>query len=80
MKRTKTAYLNCIGGISGDMLLGALVDVGVSIDELNSKLSALERNNIYISGEVSQRNGVRGTKVLVNFDSCLLYTSDAADE
>lgn len=69
MKRTKTAYLNCIGGISGDMLLGALVDVGVSIDELNSKLSALERNNIYISGEVSQRNGVRGTKVLVNFDS-----------
>lgn len=68
MKQAKTAYINCIGGISGDMLLGALVDVGVSIDELNSQLLALGRNNVYLSGEVSQRNGVKGTKVLVNFD------------
>jgi uncharacterized protein (TIGR00299 family) protein len=68
MNQIKTAYLNCIGGISGDMLLGALVDAGVSIDELNLQLLALGRNNVYVSGEISQRNGVRGTKILVNFD------------
>ncbi|GIT60039.1 MAG: hypothetical protein Ct9H300mP19_19870 [Dehalococcoidia bacterium] len=29
-----TAYLDMIGGVSGDMLLGAMVDVGLNLDDL----------------------------------------------
>ena len=32
----KAAYFNCIGGVSGDMVLGALVDTGLSIDSLRN--------------------------------------------
>ena len=33
----KAAYFNCIGGVSGDMVLGALVDTGLSIDSLRTR-------------------------------------------
>ena len=34
----KTAYLQCVGGVSGDMLLGALVDVGVPLDDISAMI------------------------------------------
>ena len=34
----KSAYFNCIGGASGDMILGAVVDAGVSVAELSRKI------------------------------------------
>ena len=37
----KTLYLDLIGGISGDMFLGALIDLGISPDNLISKLKSL---------------------------------------
>ena len=32
----KIIYLDCASGISGDMLLGALVDVGVELDAIQA--------------------------------------------
>ncbi len=32
----KIAYFDCFAGASGDMILGALVDAGLDIDELKS--------------------------------------------
>ena len=38
---TQIGYLDCFSGISGDMLLGALVDAGLSPDDLRSELAKL---------------------------------------
>lgn len=37
----KTLYFDCIAGASGDMILGALLDAGLSIDALKAELSKL---------------------------------------
>jgi uncharacterized protein (TIGR00299 family) protein len=38
----KTAYLDCFSGVSGNMLLGALVDCGLDLAELESALTGLD--------------------------------------
>ncbi|MBI5565195.1 MAG: nickel pincer cofactor biosynthesis protein LarC [Chloroflexi bacterium] len=37
----RVAYFDCIGGASGDMLLGALIDAGASIDVVRSAIDRL---------------------------------------
>ena len=37
----KTLYFDCIAGASGDMILGALLDAGLSLDALKTELSKL---------------------------------------
>ena len=35
----RIAYIDCVGGASGDMLLGALIDAGASIEVVRSSRS-----------------------------------------
>ena len=37
----KIAYFDCISGISGDMTLGALADVGVPLDQIQQAIDSL---------------------------------------
>ena len=52
---TRIAYLDCLSGISGDMLLGALVDAGLSPDELRSELAKLPLNGYRLEVAKTQR-------------------------
>jgi len=36
------AFFDCFSGISGDMILGALVDLGLDIEDVASTLSSLD--------------------------------------
>ena len=60
------AYIQSIGGASGDMLLGALVDCGVPPDILRKELYKLNIDGYDLSMTEETRCEVRGTKVTVN--------------
>jgi pyridinium-3,5-bisthiocarboxylic acid mononucleotide nickel chelatase len=62
---TVLVYLDCFSGISGDMLLGALVDAGVDPAWIIHGLQALPLTGFNIEVEPMQRNGLRGTQVRV---------------
>ena len=55
-------YLDCFSGIAGDMLLGALIDLGVDIELLRDRLSALPLAGYSISAKKTSRQGIAGTK------------------
>jgi uncharacterized protein (TIGR00299 family) protein len=62
----KTLYLDCFSGISGDMLLGALVDVGVDEDALISELAKLNVEGYKLSFEKKAKQGIGGTDAHVD--------------
>lgn len=59
----KIAYLDCFAGISGDMFLGALVDMGVELTEMQQELANLGVTGFEISARSVIRKGISGTKV-----------------
>jgi len=68
-KKTMTfAYFDCFSGISGDMTLGALVDAGVSIDDLRAELAKLNLPGYELTAEMVKRSGIAATKVRVLLD------------
>src|SRR5208337_3992748 len=66
----KIGYLECFSGISGDMLLGALVDAGLSAELLRSTVRALDLG-AELHVERVNRSGIQSTKVDVLVDGKL---------
>ena len=59
------AYLDCFSGVSGDMILGALVDAGLAIADLREDLSRLPLSGYELTAERVSRGGIVGTQVAV---------------
>jgi hypothetical protein len=64
----KVAYIQSIGGASGDMLLGAFVDLGVPLDALIAGLNRLGISGFALSADPDTRCEVRGIKLGVRLD------------
>lgn len=58
-------YLDCFSGISGDMFLGVLVDLGVKSADLRSQLRKLPVTGYRISATSTSRAKLGGTRVNV---------------
>ena len=57
------AYFDCFSGVSGDMLLGALVDAGVPVSRLKKELSRLPVKGYKLSAGTVKRAGLAATRV-----------------
>ena len=63
-----SAYFQCIGGASGDMILGALLDAGLPIKALRDSLAQLKVEGYSLSVQRAQRGGLEGTHLTVNLE------------
>jgi len=61
----RVLYYDCFSGISGDMNLGAMIDIGVDISYLKEELGKLNLGGWDLVAEKDQRHGIIGTKVTV---------------
>ncbi|MBU4301480.1 MAG: nickel pincer cofactor biosynthesis protein LarC [Actinobacteria bacterium] len=57
------AYFDCFSGISGDMILGAMVDLGLDLSDLTRVLSSLDLEEFRLEAREVASYGFRATKV-----------------
>ena len=58
----KALYLDCISGISGDMTVGALIDLGVLPSALEWELSKLNLGDLHMHFDRAKRKDIEGVK------------------
>jgi uncharacterized protein (TIGR00299 family) protein len=67
----KIAYFDCFSGASGDMVLGALLDLGLPLAELRQALGSLDIEYGGVSAERVLRAGVSATRFRAEADERL---------
>jgi uncharacterized protein (TIGR00299 family) protein len=58
----KTLYLDIFSGISGDMFIGALIDLGVDAHKLERELGKLKLDGYHLHVGRQERQGIAGVK------------------
>ena len=69
MKTLRAAYFDCYSGISGDMILGAMVDLGVDIKEIRNALKKINLKGYKLHSKKIQRNGLASTQITVKIEN-----------
>jgi pyridinium-3,5-bisthiocarboxylic acid mononucleotide nickel chelatase len=64
----RIGYFDCFSGASGDMILGALIDAGLEVSELQALIDRLGVPGIRFAAEQVRRGAFRGTLVQVRTD------------
>jgi len=61
-------YFDCYAGISGDMIVGALLDLGFDLEVLKSQLAALKLDGYTLGSQRVERGAISASKFDVNLD------------
>jgi len=64
----RIAYLDCLSGISGDMMLGALIDAGVDIAQIQAGVDSLGLPSCRFVADTVSKCGFRATNVNVQYE------------
>jgi uncharacterized protein (TIGR00299 family) protein len=64
----KTLYLDLFSGISGDMFIGALLDLGVDAHQLEKELKKLPVSGYHLHVARKQKSSISGTKFDVHLE------------
>lgn len=64
----KTLYFDCFSGASGDMIVGALLDLGADFDKLKAALESLDVSGYSVSAKKVKKKGVMATQFTVELD------------
>jgi uncharacterized protein (TIGR00299 family) protein len=65
----RVLYVDCVSGISGDMTVGALADLGVTPSTFEWELSKMELGDFHLHFERQNRRGIAGVKFDVHSGS-----------
>jgi pyridinium-3,5-bisthiocarboxylic acid mononucleotide nickel chelatase len=58
----KIAYFDCFCGISGDMVIGAFLDLGLPLDYLKEQIAQLEIPKVDLNAQKINKKGISATK------------------
>src|ERR1700749_4690077 len=72
----KVLFLDCFSGISGDMTVGALVDLGVKPSALEWELSKLDIGDFHMHFDRQKRQSVEGVKFGIHEGSTHTHDQD----
>ena len=64
----RIAYLDCASGVSGDMMLGALVDAGVELAQVQAGIDSLGLPSCRLATEEVKKNGFRALQLTVEHE------------
>lgn len=66
MSGKRSLYFDCTTGVSGDMILGSLLDLGINIEQLSEELSKLKLGEFDFMVNKEEKYGVRGVNVTIH--------------
>ncbi|MEM9352994.1 MAG: nickel pincer cofactor biosynthesis protein LarC [Planctomycetota bacterium] len=64
----RIAYLDCASGVSGDMMLGALIDAGVDLAAVQAAVDSLGLPNCRLQTETVKKRGFRALQLTVHHE------------
>ena len=74
----KTLYLDLLSGISGDMFLGAMIDLGVDPAQLERELGKLGVSGYHLHATRQTKGAIEGVKFDVHLESDHVHPTPAA--
>lgn len=63
--KDRLLYFDCSAGVAGDMILGGLIDLGLSVRQLAAELARLPVRGFRLKASRGERAGIRGTRLVV---------------
>jgi uncharacterized protein (TIGR00299 family) protein len=64
-RQGQIAYADCFSGVSGDMFLGALIDIGLPLDHLQDQLACLNLGEFFTRSIRLYDQGISSTRIVI---------------